>query len=96
MDIREIRRINATKHGQAGTHLYAVWNSMKQRCSNPSVKEYKYYGEKGIKVCEEWEDFIPFYEWAIPNGYEQNLTLDRINFDDDYKPSNCRWITIRE
>ena len=96
MDIREIRRRNATKHGGFGTHLYGVWNGMKQRCNNPSVKGYRYYGAKGVKVCEEWGQFVPFRDWAMSNGYEEGLTLDRIDSDGDYCPSNCRWIPNSE
>ena len=70
---------------------------MKQRCCNPNNISYKYYGLKGIKVCSEWlDDFMNFYNWATENGYRDNLTIDRINADDDYKPSNCRWATCKE
>lgn len=69
---------------------------MKKRCENPNNKRYIDYGGRGIKVCEEWHDFIVFYEWAINNGYSENLTIDRINNEDDYKPSNCRWATKKE
>lgn len=83
-------------HGQAHTRLYNIWQSMKQRCSLPSTSCYKYYGGRGIKVCEEWQKFEPFYHWAISNGYADNLTIDRINVNGNYEPSNCRWITIKE
>lgn len=96
MNIREIRKINATKHGGYGTSLYGVWNSMKQRCNNPSVKTYRYYGGKGIKVFPKWGQFESFRDWAIDNGYEEGLTLDRINSNEDYEPSNCRWVTLAE
>ena len=83
-------------HGQKKTRLYNTWQSMKQRCSTPSVSCYKYYGGRGIKVCEEWQKFEPFYHWAINNGYADNLTIDRINVNGNYEPSNCRWITLKE
>jgi len=66
---------------------------MKQRCNNPNDPAYEWYGAKGIKVCDEWHDFVPFMEWALENGYEEGLTIDREDSDGDYEPSNCRWIT---
>lgn len=88
------------KHGMSNTKLFNTWANMKQRCSNPNCNEYKYYGGRGIKVCEEWLDkengFINFYNWAMNNGYEDLLTLDRINVDGDYEPGNCRWATNLE
>lgn len=85
-----------TKHGMCHTRLYHIWNGMKQRCSNPKVISYKYYGAKGVSVCPEWEDFIGFYEWAMANGYEEHLTIDRIDPNSNYEPSNCRWATMKE
>ena len=65
---------------------------MKQRCYNPNHRKYKNYGARGIKICDEWlGNFATFYEWAINNGYEDNLSLDRIDVDKGYEPSNCRW-----
>lgn len=87
------------KHGEAGTKLYYVWTAMKQRCNNINNKEYKNYGGRGIKVCEEWEKsngYITFRNWALQHGYKNKLTLDRIDNDGDYTPDNCRWITARE
>lgn len=75
--------------------LYAVWTNMKQRCYNTNQRNYKDYGGRGIYVCEEWvNDFQAFYKWAISNGYKSDLTLDRINNDGIYEPSNCRWTTM--
>ena len=86
-----------TVHGKSHSRLYRIWNSMKQRCSNPNAISYKYYGEKGITVCEEWRDsFQAFYEWAISNGYAENLTIDRIKNNENYCPKNCRWATNKE
>lgn len=83
-------------HGMAHTRLYNVWVGMKGRCSSPSSGCYKYYGGRGIRVCDEWQNFTPFYEWAINNGYQDNLTIDRIDVNGNYCPNNCRWITAKE
>ena len=84
------------KHDMSRTRLYHIWNSMKQRCSNPNAISYKYYGAKGISVCEEWQEFQPFCEWAISSGYADDLTIDRIDSCGDYCPTNCRWATNKE
>lgn len=84
------------KHGEWGTKLYFVWAGMKQRCTNPKQKHYDRYGGRGISVCEEWQTYEPFHKWAINAGYKEGLTIDRINNDGNYEPSNCRWVTIAE
>ena len=89
------------KHGMTTKgerpRIYGIWVGMKQRCTNPNVEKYPRYGGRGIKVCPEWEeDFQAFYEWAIANGYQDNLTIDRIDNDGNYEPSNCQWITSEE
>jgi hypothetical protein len=78
------------------THLYSVWVMMRQRCLNPKNKAYNCYGGRGIKICKEWEDYKNFHDWAMANGYRSGLTIERINNDSDYEPSNCRWATYKE
>jgi hypothetical protein len=79
-------------HGESKTRLYGIWSGMKKRCNNPASSVYKHYGERGIKVCDEWEsDYMAFRNWALENGYKEDLSIDRINVDGDYEPSNCRW-----
>lgn len=69
---------------------------MKQRCENPKHKSYAYYGGRGIKICAEWHDAATFFEWARSSGYREDLSLERINVNGDYEPSNCTWVTMRE
>ena len=85
------------KHGMSNTRIYQIWADMKDRCFNENNKFYKRYGGRGITVCDEWShDFQTFYDWAISNGYSDNLTIDRKDNDGNYEPSNCRWSTQHE
>lgn len=91
------RKSRATVHGLYYTREHRIWIGMKNRCTNPNAINYEWYGGKGVTVCKEWsEDFENFYKWAHENGYQDNLTIDRINGNGDYEPTNCRWITIQE
>lgn len=81
-----------TKHRECNTRLYRIWANMKYRCNNPKARKYKFYGGAGITVCKEWEtSFSQFKEWALSHGYSDNLSIDRINNDGNYEPTNCRW-----
>lgn len=81
------------KHGGKGSRLYNIWKDMRKRCNNPSATNYKHYGAKGIIVSEEWNDFSVFRVWSESNGYEDHLTIDRIESRGNYDPGNCRWVT---
>lgn len=84
-------------HGKKKTRLYRIWSNVKTRCYNVNDPHYKRWGGKGVKMCEDWKtSFLSFYNWAMANGYTDELTIDRINFNGNYEPSNCRWVTIAE
>lgn len=81
-------------HGCTCTSLYHIWKSMKQRCCNTNSKAYKWYGGRGITICDEWKnDYIAFRTWALNNGYNNNLQIDREDNNSNYTSSNCRWVT---
>lgn len=93
---KETRRtINKTHGDSRRKRLYTIWANMKSRCFNKNNDDYETYGGRGITVCEEWkEDYVEFKEWALNNGYNNSLTIDRINVDKNYNPSNCRWVNM--
>lgn len=77
------------------TRLVDIWRHMHYRCEKKNDSGYKYYGAKGIKVCEEWKDFNSFAAWSHQNGYSDNLTIDRIDYTGCYEPNNCRWVSFK-
>lgn len=78
------------------SRIYQTWADMKTRCLSSTNKRYHRYGGRGITVCEQWLEFAPFKDWALANGYTDELTIDRVNNDGNYCPENCEWITIQE
>jgi hypothetical protein len=84
-------------HGLTGTRLYKVWARMKERCNSPTCTAYEWYGARGISVCAEWNrSFVVFRDWATASGYHDDLTIERVDNNGNYEPSNCTWITKRQ
>lgn len=94
---RENAQKALTTHNGCKTRLYKIWSKMKARCLNKNNSAYENYGGRGIIICEEWvKDFSIFREWALKNGYDDKLTIDRTNNGNGYNPFNCRWATRKE
>lgn len=93
---QDVAREAKTTHGFSNTRLYNIWEGIKRRCLSDKHSRYYDYGGRGIKVCEEWKCFEPFKDWAMINGYSENLTIERKNVNGNYEPSNCTWATKEE
>lgn len=90
-------RFTTKTHGESRTPLYNVWRAMKERCNSPNSISYKWYGGKGVKICDEWNNsYESFRDWAVANGYTEGLSIDRIDSNLGYLPENCRWLTRAE
>lgn len=92
---RDAVRKTMTTHGETGTRLHRIWKAMLAR-TRTTGRHYAWYGAKGIVVCDEWKEFTTFRDWALANGYKDNLTIDRVNGDGNYEPGNCEWVTQAE
>lgn len=88
--------MQSEKHGERYTKLWKEWNTMRWRCNPKNKKHHVWYSDKGIKVCEEWNLYTNFRNWALDNGFDENLTIDRIDEKVNYCPTNCRWLTLAE
>lgn len=96
-----LQRENTSKakrtHGDTDSRLYYIWENMKKRCYKPNSDRYKNYGARGIAICDDWKNnYSNFYKWAYKNGYNDNLTIERIDINGNYEPSNCTWITMKD
>ena len=90
----ETSRETFTKHGKTNTRLYTIWKNVHARCLNANHDDYKNYGDRGITICDEWlHNFERFEEWSLCHGYNDSLSLDRIDVNGNYAPDNCRWVT---
>lgn len=92
----QAKTIHGSAHRGKKARLYKIWCKIKERCNNPNSSRYAFYGARGVRMCEQWEEYKEFEEWAVSNGYSENLEIDRKNFTGDYSPTNCRWVTQTE
>lgn len=96
---RKLKTLYGIPENYSNLRIYCIYNGMHSRCEKRSHLSYENYGGRGISVCQEWSGkygFFEFYKWSMENGYDENLTIDRINNDLGYFPNNCRWVTMKE
>lgn len=93
---KRLRRDAPKTHGLTGHRLYTIWHNIVARCHHPQNPNYENYGKRGIKICDEWRfDVNKFIVWSLSNGYDDTLSIDRIDVNGDYEPSNCRWVNMK-
>ena len=93
---REQTTVRNATHNESKTRLYKIWVGMRQRCNNPNKVRYADYGGRGIKVCDDWDNYLTFKNWAISNGYDDTMSIERVDVDKDYCPTNCKWIPLSD